>query len=189
MSEHWREMGIVVVVGLCAALWGCAPDQYVADRAQDFADCFDVGLGIGTPYPYLRAKATDILVGGVGYGKSYTVGWRGRYAGPAGLSTEEQWAVPLIRCVEEVYSKDAATSEDRFRLEVETWGPCVTKRWYPEGEGRRLGTDFSEYCWLGVSATLGLSARVGLNPVELVDFLFGWFILDPLADDSWVMPQ
>ena len=67
-----------------------------------------------------------------------------------------------------------------------TWGPMITKRWYPEGEGRRIGTDFADYCWIGASGTLGLAAHVGINPVELVDLLFGLFNVDPLTDDDWV---
>lgn len=172
-------LGLAAVLA-CAVLCGCAPrpDRYVEDRGRDFADCWDGGIGYGVP-AYLRVKLTDLLVLGAGYGQTETVGWRGRYSGPPGLSAEEQWGIPLVRCVEEVYS------EDHFRLEVETWGPCFTKRWYPEGEDRRLGTDAADYGWLGVSLTAGVAGHVGLNLLELGDFLAGLFLFDPLADDEW----
>lgn len=185
MSVQWRRVASVAVVLVGAAvLLGCAPDKYMIDRARDFSDCWDVGIGIGTPVPYVRVKVTDMFVMGAGVGKTWTVGYRGRYGGPAGLSTEEQWGIPLVRCVEEVYAEEEG--EDHFQLEVETWGPMITKRWYPEGEGRKLGTEFSDYTWIGASVCAGVAFRFGLNPFELADAIVGIFLIDPLADDRWV---
>ncbi|MFW6162133.1 MAG: hypothetical protein ACODAJ_05145 [Planctomycetota bacterium] len=141
-------------------------------------DCWDAGIGYGVP-AYVRVKTTDLFVIGAGYGQTETVGWRGRYSGPPGLSSEEQWAIPFVRCVEEVYS------EDHFRREVETWGPFFTKRWYPEGEGRRLERGAADYAWVGFSLTAGLAGHAGLNVLELGDLLAGLFLVDPLADDEW----
>ncbi len=180
MDRHGRLLAGVGVALLCVGLLGCAPDRYIAGRAEDFADIWDVGAGIGLPVPYVRAKLTDFLVMGAGCSRNTTLGWRGRYSGPAGISTEEQWGIPFVRCVEEVYA------DEKFQLEVETWGPMITKRWYPEGEERKLGREFNEKCWIGLSFTMGLAARFGLNPLELGDWIAGFFLIDPLADDKWV---
>jgi len=37
----------------------------------------------------------------------------------------------------------------------------------------------------GVVATLGVSAQLEVNPVELLDFLVGLTSLDLLGDDPW----
>jgi hypothetical protein len=176
--------GVVAVALVCGVLLGCAPDKYMEDRARDLADCWDVGAGIGIP-AYLRVKVTDLAVVAGGYAEGKTFGWRGRYGGPGGMSTEEDWAIPLVRTVEEAYTVDAG-GVSHFCLEVETWGPSVTQRWYPEGEGRRLGTDFSDYCWLGAQLSAGVALRLGFNAVEFFDFLVGLSTLDPLQDDDAV---
>jgi len=62
----------------------------------------------------------------------------------------------------------------------------ITERWYPEGEERKLGREFHEKCWIGLSFTMGIAARFGLNPLEVGDWIAGFLLIDPLADDKWV---
>ena len=178
---------IVALALVCGVLVGCTPDKYMIDRGQDFTDCWDFGAGIGFP-AYARVKATDLLVVGGGYAETKTIGWRGRYSGPAGMSTGEDWALPLVRTVEETYARDPE-GMDRFVLEAETWGPSVTKRWYADGEERRIGTDFSDYCWLSARLSAGVSLHFGFNAVEFFDLLVGLTTLDPLQDDDALAGQ
>ena len=165
------------------ALAGCAEPvtRYVGRRAVDLADCFKASAGVGVP-AYLRVKATDLAVVGAGFAIGYRVGWHGRYGGgligPAGVITD--YGVPLIINAEAALPIVAAP-----RYHVLTFGPCFTVRGYPEGKRPGRWSRLADGAWVGVVATLGVSAQLEVNPVELLDFLVGLTSLDLLGDDPW----
>jgi len=180
-----RPVGLpALALAACVWLCGCGDpiSRYVGRRAVDLADCFKASVGLGVP-AYLRVKATDLAVVGAGFAIGYRVGWHGRYGGgligPAGVITD--YGMPLIINAEAALPIVAAP-----RYHVVTFGPCFTSRGYPEGkEPPGPWSRLADRCWLGLVATLGLSAQLEFNPVEFVDFVVGFTTLDLLGDDPW----
>jgi hypothetical protein len=144
-------------------------------------------VGVGA---YVRVKATDFLVLGLGVAEPFRVGWRGRYAGGWGTVKQEELVAgfPLIWNYEgPLEERGFDFPEARHALAtVKTWGPCFTWRTYPPDQAPGLGGHIAERCWLGFDGAMGLSLRLGLNPAELLDFLVGWLGWDLLGDDEAV---
>jgi len=170
----------LLVATWCALALGCSPpaQRFLVRRGIDLTDCFDASLGVGELTPYLRLSATDYAVVGAGRGGTiFAYGWHGRY-GAHGVPVESGRGIPFAWNVEWPGSPPT----------IETRWPWLTTRTYdPEvqpGPRSRTANRF----WIGAWATWVLSARAGLNPVELADFVVGWFGWDLLKDDEveWI---
>jgi len=167
---------------LCAAAFGCsAPtSKYLAQRAQDLADCFEAAVGTGYP-AYVGVKASDFAVVGCGVAGTFRYGWHGRYGGFR-WESDDGWleaGIPLV------FNREEALWFPAYQDRIRTWGPCFTTREYGEEKEPRPRGEIAEKLWIGASTSLVLSARVGVNPAELADFITGWFGRDILQDDDW----
>jgi len=193
---------IIAVAALCAVAVGCATPagQYFERRGADLADCVQAEAGIGWPvapflFPqaggqvmngegkkawhtsvflpklYARAMVTDFAVVGDGFTQPVRLGWRGRYA-ESGSTVALASGCPIF-----------ANHEEAGGTAVHTRWLALTTRSYADEPGPRARV--AERFWMGVSATLLLSARLDLNPAEFLDFLAGWFGYDLLLDDLW----
>jgi hypothetical protein len=113
----------------------------------------------------------------VGAGRGGTIfafGWHGRY-GAHGVPLENGKGIPFVWNVEWPGAPPT----------IETWGPCVTKRTYDPDVQPGPRSQTADQFWIGAWGTWLLSFRAGLNPVELGDFLAGWFGWDLLKDDGF----
>lgn len=178
-------------MALAVLLTGCT---YVPNRLRDFADMGRVSigpcLGLG-----VDVKASGLFHPSLGVTSSaIKVGWDTRDCFIFWREKEAYFPVSVVsQFVRELealdalgaalpcfYARDAVTA-----LKVCT---SVSRLFYSPPPGNRSSsriwgfvatvTDFE----VGVSALL-LSARVGLNAAEVVDFLFGLWKLDPAGDD------
>jgi hypothetical protein len=173
----------VVVVGF-AATTGCRPfHRYLERRTRDAADCLKLEVGVGAPI-YARAKVTDFAVVGAGYAITSRYGLNGRPnvldraaidRTPGRTRLTGEMGIPLI--VNDEWGEDHA---------VTTWGPCVTRRECGRCPDRGPGSRFARKFWVSGAGSLLLSARAGVNPIEALDFVTGWFAWDLLGDDDAV---
>jgi hypothetical protein len=174
--------GLLILSGLLATQSGCATARpYFSDRWNDAKDVTTLTLGVGVG---AKARVGPIWTG-------LLVNWDkvGLRYGCAGYWPNYQ---------EFIYEMDF------FCYGCDSFGPSV-----PYGEPERrcdyLGSGFIPFCafpargcqWIQpvrpdtlkyygqIEAVVGLgpSVRVGFNPVELVDFLCGWFTVDFCRDD------
>jgi hypothetical protein len=177
-----RTGSLAAAVIALAAVTGCRPFQrYLERRTRDAADCLQLEVGVGAP-AYARAKVTDFAVVGAGYAITSRYGLHGRpnvldraavdRTPPRSHLTGEM-GIPLI--INDEWGEDHA---------VTTWGPCVTRRECGRCRDRGPGSRLARKFWVGAAGTLLLSARVGLNPIEALDFVTGCFAWDLLGDDD-----
>ena len=171
----------------CALALGCAPAgaKYGQQRWNDFADCFTVTVG-GGMLSYARVKFTDFIVAGFGIAARERWGWRGRY-GDRGWEKQRggdvyigdmhyEAGLPLL-------GNEEGSDGDGNR--VSTLGPGSTTRRYAKDLEPGRGGKIAEMFWIGVVFTAGASIELGINPVELIDFIIGFSPLDILGDDEW----
>jgi hypothetical protein len=187
----------ILAAALGASLCGCGSPaaRYLARRSADLADCVEATAGVGAP-AYARVRATDFAVVACGFAIADRYGWRGRHSGglawpgsklPDELDTE--LGLPLAWTYE--VCTGTAVEEGRrierpraCRIE-NTYGPCfTTRRRFLWGRGLSPRTRLAERLGIGAVATLGVSVRVGFQPVEVVDFLAGCLGWDMLQDDE-----
>lgn len=165
-----------LAVALGGLVGGCSGKAwtYLERRGMDLADCFDVSVGVGEVVPYARVKASDYFVVGAGHGGTlFALGWHGRYTA-AGTPREGGRGVPFV-----------------WNREWRGAPPMVETRWFWRTERRYdpdleppPGTAAAERFWVGGWVTWLLSVRANFNPVELADFVVGWFNWDLLKDDQ-----
>lgn len=173
----------------CATLCGClAPVRtYCARRGRDLADCVKAEVGFGGPQMggiYARVKATDFAVAGCGLTIATRWGWRGRYE-PSGRRSAWEMGLPFLANGYD-YQPIGPMPARRGLTSVSTRGPCFTTRTY-DGAGPGPRGKIAERFWVGLSATLLLSARLDVNPAEFLDFLAGCLGWDMLRDDEWTL--
>ena len=179
------------LLSLCGILSGCATGSYMLDRGHDIADIMNVTLGKGFGVSVHAGPAHVGLFGGndnVGirggtlrtkWHQESSLGWSGlfdpliAFPGGDGISTGYEWfRAPFD-------GSDIAELRGKI-YEVEGISPFIMipkKKFPPDSNPAYYFTQ------LEASVGLGLSIRIGLNPGELVDFMFGWFGTDIYSDD------
>ena len=168
-----RRMARLVPCLLVLALAGCG---YVSNRLGDFADVFVLEVTVG-PGLDVHAQATGLV--GTGFGSSSQWGpmMHGRYVGTGARRSggiilfshteiEEDLMVPL--------RGDEPYEAPSRGWAVICWPPSRPFR--TKGERRSLLN-----VEVGASAIVG--AHVGVSPIELVDFLLGFAMVDICSDD------
>ncbi|NQT88702.1 ankyrin repeat domain-containing protein [bacterium] len=177
--SHWLALAALTV----AFGTGCRPAQrYVDRRVRDAADSVQAEIGLGAPI-YARVKVTDFAVVGAGYAVSCRVGIDGRpnVLDRASIDERPQSRLPAIGELGIPFIYNDEWSDDRA---VVTWGPCVTRRQCLLCPDHGPRSALAHKFWVGGAGALLLSARVGINALEVVDFVAGIFCWDLLGDDA-----
>ena len=147
---------------------------YIPNRIVDFADMFSITLGFG---PAIGAKVQVTrwcaLGGEVGMTSQVVKGINRQY----GFALENGWDASFLMI----------TAEERDRTEAV--GSVKNYHYYSTGvpDIDRIPYDFhkgSKDFW-GVGGKLAalLEVKAELNPVEIADFVLGWFFIDIKDDD------
>ena len=147
---------------------------YIPNRIVDALDTFSVALGIG-PVIEARLMATRAIDVGAGIGmtaKAYKIHNR-QY----GLGIEEGWYWSFIIIGEEHYKIHDTTPLVATYSETFAGFPEPTQRLYDFYDGNR------DYWAFGGSLGLLVDGDLYVHPVELVDFVLGFFLIDIRNDD------
>jgi len=198
----------VLLVGLAGCVTPTSVGGYFADRATDFSACFRCSGGLALGF-HARARFLFLDEGfGFAYGHSY--GWDGQL-GAGGLGWNKlaaSFSIPLIwsydvdmRNIDDgaswapflkMYYGSKTPSE--FNAEVTDfsgWLLLWTIRYgarqmrFPTSAAARMADN---YGWIEADTTsLLTNVRLGFNAIHFVDFLCGWFCLDPLENDRNVV--
>jgi hypothetical protein len=172
----------VVAAMVLAGVTGCASSRaYFIDRGRDAADVLTISVGAGLG---ARARIGPIETGA--FLGSDKAGLRG---GEIGAYTWEEFGMmsaaagdALVLSFEE-YNPDLGadtTAEQRGKF-YSAEGVCLVSLLE---DGDRRSWRVHPY-YTQVEAQVGVlgSLRLGVNPGELVDFIFGWCGLDIFRDD------
>ncbi|MDF1800327.1 MAG: hypothetical protein P1V81_14205 [Planctomycetota bacterium] len=166
---------------LVPPLSSCAADSYLGRRGADLAEAFTLTLAAG-PEVSVDVQATDALHLALGGGVHGEAGLAGGALGTAGVMT---LGLPVAPFLEDgvlygryVFSEvgggwSAEDLEDECYL-VHLVDAAPTHPKFDAWHALDLEAGF----------VVGVGARVGLSPGELVDFLAGLVGLDPLGDDA-----
>ncbi len=145
---------------------------YLPDRVLDIFDIvsFDVHLGFGI---WVDAHATRALQVTAGFRTVGGFGWHDHRS--LGIQTQSQAALNLLPFGAEGYSAmQAGTSGVR----AGTWSEAGL-----HNPSSRLYQDYKDYWAIGGGATAVVAgAEVDVHPIEIFDFLVGWFLFDPSND-------
>jgi hypothetical protein len=167
---------LALALGACRTNFG----GYVADRVNDTVDIVPFSVASGPGF-YVGARLTVIAGVGVGYAETSRAGWRRRPVwtdDPEKLAGFRRW-------------------HEREKGFVVFWDRTDD----PEPGAGNLGVVVPAYtresAWdyrLGFEPGSALDAevevhlfyvglRVGVSPLQAIDWLAGWFLLDPAGDD------
>jgi len=196
------SLRLVVLVGVAAlvslvSLTGC---RYVPDRLRDLADIGRVSAGpcIGLG---VEVKATGLLHPSLGIvTRSARVGWDSRHCYLFWPEREAFFPMSIPRTAAyeaaTLHPVSAAMPAFYARRSRNPMQDCtsISRLFFSPPPGRRdddLGvlwrvvstvTDFEAGAALGI-----VSARVGVNAAEIVDFVLGFFMIDIAGDDGATM--
>ena len=149
---------------------------YIPNRIVDALDVVSIAVGIG-PVVEARLMATRALDFGLGIGmtaKAYKIHNR-----QIGLGIEEGWYWSFI-VGEESYKIHDTTPLVAAYTETCAGFPEPTQRVYKFYDGNR------DYWAIGGSLGLLIDGDLYVHPVELVDFILGFFLIDIKDDDfTW----
>ena len=146
---------------------------YIPNRIVDALDTFSVALGVG-PVVEARLMATRAIDFGLGLGmtaKAYKIHNR-QY----GLGIDEWWYWSFI-VGEESYTMLQCTPLMTRYVENYSGFPEPMQRIYNFFDGAR------DYWAFGGSLGLFVDGDLYVHPVELVDFVLGFFLIDIKDDD------
>ena len=147
---------------------------YIPNRLVDALDSFSVNLGFG-PVVQARLMATRACDVGAGIGmsaKAYKSHNR-QY----GFGIEEGWYWSFIFVGEESYSVIDSTSLVARYVEMRAGFPDPGQRVYDFFGGPR------DYWAFGGALALLIDGEVYIHPVEIADFVLGFFFIDIKQDD------
>ena len=179
-----RLVNLAIVAGVALAAAGCATPTYLADRGRDAADILTVTLGTGGGAkarvgPVQVALLQNSDIGGLRAGRFFVDGLDLEvndeiYVLPFPMANVgvKGWGWPfgLEGFSHGPNSVAAARGKDVF---AESRFPCLV-----------TGGSAPYYGQIEVVAGLGFTLHLGLNVVELLDFLVGWVGIDICKDDE-----
>ncbi len=147
---------------------------YLPNRIIDFADMFSLELGFG-PVVRLELRATRAFDfgGGIGVCPKIVKDYNRQY----GVCIDSGWN-GAFTCI---------SAEDATRNHTSRW---VKEYWYV-AEGIPLPTENvynfytgeRDYWEIGVDAALLVQFHAALHPIDIADFITGWFFIDLKGDD------
>ena len=147
---------------------------YIPNRFMDALDTFSVSLGFGQVVE-ARLMATRACDVGLGIGmsaKAYKL-----YNRQYGFGVEEGWYWSFICVGEEDFSVFESVGFVSKYTETRAGFPEPTQRVYDFFDGSR------DYWAVGGALGLCLDGELYVHPVELVDFVLGFFLIDIKEDD------
>jgi hypothetical protein len=183
LGGRWRL--VVTLATTLVLLAGCPVRDYFVDRGRDAADILTLAGGYGAGG---RGRIGPLHAGLVGY-----AGDAGLYAG----DITECSGGPCNHIVgfeaigwgwEQMYPKSLIAGDRTERLQTKSF-LAYTAWWSPFLTTTFMGYDasprFLHPYWTQCEVQVGLlvSARIGINPGELIDFILGWTTLDCYGDD------
>ena len=181
MKKLFMMLAVVAAGMFCSPVQGATIGEkllfYIPNRIVDAFDTFSVSLGLG-PVVEARLMATRACDTGAGIGmcaKAYKLHNR-QY----GLGIEEGWYWSFICVGEENFSVTESTPLVSRYVEMRAGFPEPTQRVYDFFDGPR------DYWAFGGALGLLLDGELYVHPVELVDFILGFFLID-IKDDDFTM--
>jgi hypothetical protein len=160
---------------------GCA-SPYMADRGHDAADIFTATVGVGSG---AKGRVGPLHVGL--FGSDDERGLRlGDFAGWDDEVESSDFDTfifpPPLGFGTEVYTTPQSLARGKV-LAADSVVPCFyVFEGLEEPEASFLEI-LTHYTQIEASAGLGGTLRLGFNPGELLDFIFGWTTLDIFRDD------
>ena len=155
--------------------WGEKIVFYLPNRILDALDTFSVNLGVG---PTVEARLMFTRYCDVGAGWSGGTGKAFKdYNRQYGAGVEEGWYWSLISAGEEEYRMTGATSLVDKYVERYAGVPSPFTRTYNFINGPR------DFWAIGGSLGFILDGNLYIHPMELVDFVLGFFFIDIKEDD------
>ena len=155
--------------------WGEKLALYLPNRVLDALDMFSFSLGVG---PVVEARLMGTRVIDVGAGYSATT-WKiyKSHNRQYGIGQEDGWYWSFIFIGEEEFCvRDGSLLVDKF-VECRAGVPTPEMRVYDFFEGPR------DYWAIGGALGFLVDGDLYIHPVEWVDFVLGWFLLDIRNDD------
>jgi hypothetical protein len=178
----WRRLAAVLLILLAQ---GCASGRFLADRGNDASDIITCTVGVGFG---VKARVGPVQVGAL-VNRDVT-GLRGGQFRLWPIGDEYSMFSSLCEFDYLVISGDFFTDtrpDVRQKLYSAGGGPLI-KEVLPSAHQRIPGRPYY-YTQIEVVGGLFGSLRLGVNPGELADFLFGWFGVDFFHDDIGRLTQ
>lgn len=176
---------IACILSLTVLLGGAVPMQgadileqialYIPNRIIDAFDCFSANLGVG-----LGARAelavTQAITVGAGYEENvFTI--NKDYNRQYGCGFQDGYYVQVVNLYEEDRRRDRLCGLTKSYWETRGGMPLPTDRVNDFQEGAR------DYWRVGGALGCLILGDVYLHPLEGVDFVLGFFLIDIKADD------
>ena len=155
--------------------WGEKLAFYLPNRVLDAIDTFSVNLGVGA-VAEARLMLTRYCDIGAGWSGSTYKACKD-YNRQIGAGVEEGWYWSFICFGEEEYRVTAATSLLDKYVECRAGVPSPMTRAYKLVNGPR------DFWAIGGSLGFLFDANVYIHPLELADFVLGFFLIDFKSDD------
>lgn len=155
--------------------WGEKLAFYLPNRVLDAIDTFSVNLGVG-PVAEARLMVTRYCDIGAGWSGSTYKAYKD-YNRQIGAGVEEGWYWSFVCVGEEEYRVTEATPMLDKYIERHAGIPSPMTRAYDLVSGPR------DFWAIGGSLGLLLDGNLYIHPVELADFVLGFFLIDLKSDD------
>jgi len=170
----------LILIAAFSALPSCAAGTYLGDRGRDFADIFTLTGSIG-PEISADAKLTEAAHLAVGIGGHLEAGLIKGEWGSAPVIT---LGLPFAPFMEDgvLHGRYVFTETGGAWDDLDVQDECYIIHFLDVGatNPHRAWVDRFD---LELGVTIGIGARVGFSPGQLVDFLGGCFGWDPAQDD------
>jgi len=155
---------------------------YLSDRLEDTVDIVPFSVGFGPGF-YVGARATAFAGTGIGWASTHRIGWRRRSPWPeeaAGTLTFLDWherEKGLVLAWDR--SSDPLPGAGNFLVVLPAYDPDGTL-------GYRAILDAGSVFDLELEVHVGLvGIRIGVSPMQAIDWLFGWTTFDLFGDDRY----
>ncbi len=146
---------------------------YLPNRILDATDIFSLGLGIG-PAAKLELRATRAcdFGGGVGAAAYAVKDYNRQYGGC--LQNGYDWSFTCLGDENEQRTGSRWVKSDWYQY---TGIPSYKAQEYDRFEGSR------DYWEIGGEGGAGLIGRAAIHPINIADFITGWFFIDLAGND------
>ena len=147
---------------------------YVPNRIVDTFDAFTLNLGVG---PVIRAEL--MATRAVTVGGSYGFSWKAfkDYNRQYGIGVQDGWYWSLATIGEENMRRERVVGTVKSYWEAYAGVPSPLQRIYDPLEGQR------DYWQFGGALGALVEGEFYIHPIEGLDWLAGFFFLDPKGDD------